>query len=73
MLLNFYMVSEEYARDSFSDIEVRDGIWYSEIFDGTVDGWYMSRIYDPQSSIMIDVTGDYDFSREAIDLFDVIK
>ena len=73
MLLNFYMVSEEYARDSFSDIEVRDGIWYSEIFDGTVDGWYMSRIYDPQSSVMMDATGDYAFDWEAMGLFDVLR
>ena len=73
MNLHFYMVSDEYASDDFGEIDENHGLYSSEIFDGTVDGWYMYRVYDPQSHIMMDATGDYAFDWEAMGLFDAIK
>ena len=73
MNLHFYMVSDEYASDDFGEIDENHGLYSSEIFDGTVDGWYMYRVYDPQSHIMMDATGDYAFDWEAMGLFDVLR
>ena len=73
MLLNFYMVSEEYAREDFGEIDENGGLCSAVIFDGEDDGWYMYRVYDPQSHIMMDATGDYAFDWEAMGLFDVLR
>lgn len=70
MLLNVYMVSEEYARDSYNEYEVKDGIWYAGSDDwGTEEDWHVIRLYDPKTSVMIDASGNYEFDWEALDLF----
>ncbi len=71
MLLNFYMVSEEYALDSYNEKEVRDGLWIGEDSCWTEDGtWYTSRIYDTRTGVMMDAQGTYEFDWEALGLFD---
>ena len=72
MLLNFYMVSEEYALDSFDEKEVRDGLWIGEAEnwgDGDND-WYVTRIYDTRTGVMMDASGTYPFDWENSGLFD---
>ena len=71
MLLNFYMVSEEYALDSFNEIEESDGLWFRKESCVTEDGdWYSSRVYDTKTGVMMDAEGTYDFDWDAIGLFD---
>ncbi|MCR5268519.1 MAG: hypothetical protein K6E16_08385, partial [Lachnospiraceae bacterium] len=71
MLVNVYMVSEEYAADSFSEIKKKNGIWYTEIGEGgSDDGWHIYRLYDPKTSVMIDASGEYEFDWESMGLFD---
>lgn len=72
MLLNFYMVSEEYALDSFDEKEVRDGLWIGEA-ENWGDGdnnWYVTRIYDTRTGVMMDASGTYPFDWENSGLFD---
>ena len=71
MLLNVYMVSEEYARDSFDEFEEKDGIWYFDIDDwGGEEDWHILRLYDPATSVMIDASGNYVLDWESMGLFD---
>ncbi|MCR5671796.1 MAG: hypothetical protein K6G10_12385 [Butyrivibrio sp.] len=72
MSLNFYMVSDEYARDSFSEIHEKNGIWYSTILGegDPTDNWYMLRTYDPKTGLMMDASGTYLFDWEAAGLFE---
>ena len=71
MLINVYMVSEEYARDSFSEIKEKNGIWYYNFGDwGSNDGWCVIRLYDPKTGVMIDASGNYELDWEAMGLFD---
>ena len=71
MLINVYMVSEEYARDSFSEIKEKNGIWYYDFGDwGSNDGWCVIRLYDPKTGVMIDASGNYELDWEAMGLFD---
>ena len=71
MLLNFYMVSKEYALDSFNEIEESDGLWFGKDSCVTEDGtWYSSRVYDTKTGVMMDAEGTYDFDWDAIGLFD---
>ena len=71
MLLNFYMVSKEYALGSFNEIEESDGLWFRKESCVTEDGnWYSSRVYDTKTGVMMDAEGTYDFDWDAIGLFD---
>lgn len=71
MLLNFYMVSKEYALDSFNEIEESDGLWFGKESCVMEDGnWYSSRVYDTKTGVMMDAEGTYDFDWDAIGLFD---
>ncbi|MCR5788874.1 MAG: hypothetical protein K6G83_03215, partial [Lachnospiraceae bacterium] len=71
MLLNFYMVSEDYARGSFDEIEEKNGIWYGVLDDwGGETDWYIVRTYDPKTGVMMDASGEYLFDWEAMGLFD---
>lgn len=69
MLMNIYMVSEEYARDSYNEIKVKDGIWYAEDEDHTEGDWYNYRLYDPATGVMIDATASFEWDWEAMELF----
>ena len=74
MLLNVYMVSEGYARDSYNEIKEKDGIWYSVSDNwGTEDSWYVIRLYDPKTGVMIDASGNYEYDWESAGLFDTVK
>ena len=68
MGLNAYMVSDEYARDSFDEKNEKDGIWWTNI-GGAEDGWYIIRIYDTVTGIMIDASGTYEWDWQSLDLF----
>lgn len=68
MSLNAYMVSDEYARDSFNEKNEKDGIWWTNI-GGAEDGWYIIRIYDTVTGIMIDASGTYEWDWQSLDLF----
>ncbi len=68
MSINAYMVSEEYARDSFGEKNEKDGIWWTNI-GGAEDGWYIIRIYDTVTGIMIDASGTYEWDWQSLDLF----
>ncbi len=70
VLVNIYMVSEEYAEDSYDEKEVRDGLWIGKSVD-QIEGetWYIYRIYDPKTGVMMDVTGNYDWDWESLGLF----
>ena len=70
MQLSFYMVSEEYAQQSFNDKEVRDGLWIYA--PATAGSWQVLRIYDTRTGIMLDASGTYRFDWEALGLFDEI-
>lgn len=71
MLLNAYLVSEKYARDSFSEIKEKNGIWYSVIDDwGGDEEWCVCRLYDPKTFIMLDASGNYEFDWESTGVFD---
>ncbi|MBO4374334.1 MAG: hypothetical protein J5829_04425, partial [Lachnospiraceae bacterium] len=71
MLINLYMVSEEYARDSFDDMKEKNGIWYGVMGDwGSNDGWCVCRTYDPKTGVMMDASGNYEFDWESEGLFE---
>ena len=72
MLLNFYMVSEEYARDSFDEVTEKDGYRIVDAGD-EASGWYVTRVYDPRTSLMMDASGTYKFDWESIGLFDAVR
>ena len=64
MQLSFYMVSEDYANESYNEKEVRDGLW---IYEPAMAGnWYVSRIYDTNTGVMLDASGSYKFDWESI-------
>ncbi|RKM59396.1 hypothetical protein D6855_10895 [Butyrivibrio sp. CB08] len=68
MFLYFYMVSEDYANESFNEKEVRDGLW---IYNPAEAGpWCVSRIYDTRTGVMLDANGTYKFDWESLGLFD---
>ena len=70
MYINIYMVSEEYAKDSYNEKEERDGLWIGKSVD-YVDGetWYNYRIYDTRTGVMMDAAGNYDWDWETLGLF----
>ena len=79
MCFNVYMVSEEYARDSFDEVYMNDGgIWssnpYGEAEDFNPDdiesNWYVVRIYDPETSVMMDMSGNYVYDWMSLGMFD---
>lgn len=79
MCFNVYMVSEEYARDSFDEVYMNDGgIWssnpYGEAEDWNPDdienNWYVVRIYDPETSVMMDMSGNYEYDWMSLGMFD---
>ena len=68
MQLSFRMVSEEYAKESYNDKEVRDGLWIYE--PAAAGNWYVSRVYDTRTGVMLDAGGTYKFDWESLGLFD---
>ncbi|MCR5357294.1 MAG: M56 family metallopeptidase [Lachnospiraceae bacterium] len=69
MLVNIYMVSEEYAEDSYDKKEVRDNLWIGESIDYEEETWYNYRIYDTKTGVMMDAAGNYDWDWESLGLF----
>ena len=72
MLLNFYMVSEEYARRSYNEFKEKDGIWYTGDDDdwGCETQWHTCRVYDTKTGVMMDASGTYAFDWAAMGLFE---
>ena len=79
MCFNVYMVSEEYARDSFDEVYMNDGgIWSSNPYgdaedfnpDDIENNWYVVRIYDPETSVMMDMSGNYVYDWMSLGMFD---
>jgi len=77
MSLRFNIVTDEYARESFSEIVEKDGFWYSpdmeeeESFPNDPDAWYWIRVYDTKTGIMLDAQGTEVYDWKAA--FDVIS
>ncbi len=69
MLVNIYMVSEEYAKDSYDEKEERDGLWIGKSVDYMEETWYSYRIYDTKTGVMMDAAGNYDWDWESLGLF----
>ena len=69
MLVNIYMVSEEYAEDSYDKKEVRDNLWIGKSVDYEEETWYNYRIYDTKTGVMMDAAGNYDWDWESLGLF----
>jgi beta-lactamase regulating signal transducer with metallopeptidase domain len=71
MLLNFYMVSEDYAKEDFTEKQMQSDLWITSIGDAS-DGnnWFITRLYDPKTGVMMDASGTYPFDWENSGLFD---
>ena len=67
MTLSIRMVSEDYAKGSFNDKEVRDNFWVTEVES---EGWNVYRVYDTTTGIMMDASGNYIIDWEAMELFE---
>ena len=67
--VSIYMVSESYADDMLDQMQERDGLWIYENPDGKEQGWYVYRIYDPSTGMMMDASGNIPFDWESLGLF----